>query len=90
MELFNLSTPAVLTRQAKDLCLQERQTHKILNGWFLAKEIAADAEAASRETHPELRAAEALEAIVEKLPIELSEHAILAGTQRDALPPATR
>ena len=84
MELFNLSTPAVLTRQAKDLYLQERQAHKILNGWFLAKEIAADAEAASQETHPELRAAEALEAIVEKLPIELSEHAILAGTQRDA------
>ena len=84
MELFYLTSACALTEQAKALYRQERQDHKILNGWFLAKEIAADTEEASTETHSELRAAEALEAIVEKLPIELSDNAILAGTQRDA------
>ena len=84
MNLFTLISPKALTEKAKNLYLEERQTHKILNGWFLAKEIAADVDAATAETHPELRAAEELEAIVEKLPLELSDHAILAGTQRDA------
>ncbi len=84
MELFNVTSAAALSEKAKALYRQERQAHKILNGWFLAKEIAAEAEEASQETHPELRAAECLEAIVEKLPIELSEHVVLAGTQRDA------
>lgn len=84
MELFKLTSANALTEQAKALYRQERQEHKILNGWFLAKEIAADTEAASAETNPELRAAQCLEAIVEKLPIELSDNAILAGTQRDA------
>lgn len=84
MNLFTLISPKALTEKAKNLYLEERQTHKILNGWFLAKEIAADVDAATAETHPELRAAEELEAIIEKLPLELSDHAILAGTQRDA------
>ena len=84
MELFELTSASALTAQAKALYQQERQDHKILNGWFLSKEIAADTEAASAETDPELLAAENLQAIVEQLPLELSEHAILAGTQRDA------
>ena len=33
---------------------------------------------------PELRAAAELSAVIEKLPLEISENAILAGTQRDA------
>ncbi len=84
MDLFSVISPDKLTEKAKALYLQERESHKVLNGWFLAKEIAADVADTSAETHPELRAAEELEAIIEKLPIELSEHAILAGTQRDA------
>ena len=84
MELFHTLTPDALTDKAKKLYRQERESHKILNGWFLSKEIAADAGAAMTETFPELRAAGELEAIIEKLPIEISEHAILAGTQRDA------
>ncbi len=84
MELFSVLTPEKLTEKAKALYQEERESHKILNGWFLAKEIAADVDDATAETHPELRAAEELEAIIEKLPIEISDHAILAGTQRDA------
>ena len=84
MELFQTLTPDALTEKAKKLYREERESHKILNGWFLAKEIAADAGAAMTETYPELRAAGELEAIIEKLPLEISDHAILAGSQRDA------
>ncbi len=84
MELFSVISPEKLTEKAKKLYLQEREQHKILNGWFLAKEIAADVDDATAQIHPELRAAEELEAIVEKLPIVISEYAVLAGTQRDA------
>ena len=84
MELFSALTPSALTDKAKALYLEERESHKVLNGWFLSKEIAADADEAMTETHPELRAALELEAIIEKLPIEISDNAILAGSQRDA------
>lgn len=84
MELFTTVTPADLTEKAKRLYREERESHKILNGWFLSKEIAADADESMRETWPELRAAAELEAIVEELPIEISDNAILAGSQRDA------
>ena len=84
MKLFSVIAPDRLTDMAKALYQEERVSHKILNGWFLAKEIAADVDDATTQTHPELRAAEELEAIIEKLPIEISDHAILAGTQRDA------
>ena len=84
MKLFEMISPDVLTDKAKKLYRQEREEHKILNGWFLSREIAAEADNAMHETQPELRAAGELEQIIEKLPIEISEHAVLAGTQRDA------
>ena len=40
MELFSTLTPGALTGKAKNLYLEERETHKVLNGWFLSKEIA--------------------------------------------------
>ena len=84
MKLFEIISPDALTDMAKKLYRQEREAHKILNGWFLSREIAAEADKAMQETQPELRAAGELEQIIEKLPIEISEHAVLAGTQRDA------
>lgn len=84
MKLFEIISPDALTDKAKKLYQQEREEHKILNGWFLSREIAAEADKAMQETQPELRAAGELEQIIEKLPIEISEHAVLAGTQRDA------
>ncbi len=83
-QLWNTTTPEQLSEQAKKLYREEREAHKILNGWFLAKEIAADADEAMPALPAELRAAAELEAIVEQLPIEISEHAVLAGSQRDA------
>lgn len=84
MKLFEMISTDVLIDKAKKLYWQEREEHKILNGWFLSREIAAEADNVMHETQPELRAAGELEQIIEKLPIEISEHAVLAGTQRDA------
>ncbi len=84
MELFRNLTPESLTQKAKALYREERESHKILNGWFLAKEIAADAAASCPGADEEMCAAIQLEAIIDQLPIEISDHAILAGTQRDA------
>jgi len=84
MELFSILNPEELTYKAKALFKEERESHKVLNGWFLTKEIAAEAGAAAEKADPEMRAAAELEAIIERLPIEISGCAILAGTQRDA------
>jgi len=76
MELFSTVSAEILTDKAKKLYCEERETHKILNGWFLSKEIAAAADDTMTESHPELRAAIELEAIIDALPIEISDHAI--------------
>lgn len=83
MELFELLTPAELGRMAEELFQEERQTKKVLNGWFLSREIAADA-SEGKELDPETKAATELEAVIDRLPLEISEHAVFAGTQRDA------
>ena len=83
MEIFANHSPALLTEKAKALFTEERQTKKILNGWFLSREIAADA-SQGLQLGEEEKAALELEAIIEKLPLEISSNAIFAGTQRDA------
>lgn len=84
MELFKIISPELLCDKAKKLYKEERSEHKILNGWFLSKEIAWQADKKLKDLCPEMRAAFELEAIIEKLPLEISENAILAGSQRDA------
>lgn len=81
MKLFDFLTPAQVTEKARQLFREER-THKTLNGWFLARELAEAVPAGSLT--PEEHAAAQLKAIIEGLPLDLSEHAIFAGTQRDA------
>ena len=83
MNLLHQFSPKVLTEKAKALFNEERQTKKILNGWFLAKEIAADASTGLNLPEEEKAALE-LEAVIDALPLEISDHAIFAGTQRDA------
>ena len=83
MNLFHQFSPEALTEKAKALFNEERQTKQILNGWFLAKEIAADA-SAGLDLPEEEKAALELEAVIDALPLEISDHAIFAGTQRDA------
>ena len=83
MELFNILTPAAMTEKAKALFQEERKDKTVLNGWFLSREIAWEA-THGKTLSPEDKAAAELEAVVQQLPLELSEHAIFAGTQRDA------
>lgn len=84
MQLFQLLTPEAVSDKAARLFQEERSSHKILNGWFLSREIAARVDAQTAQTDPELRAAEELSAVIRELPLEISEHSLLAGTQRDA------
>ncbi len=83
MELFHHYTPQQLVDQAKALFTEERQEHGVLNGWFLTREIAADA-SSGRTLSEEEKAALELGAILDQLPLDISDHAIFAGTQRDA------
>jgi len=84
MQIFEMLSPSVVSGKAKKLYDEERNNHKILNGWFLTREIAADTDEEINEKNSSLRAAAELSAIIEKLPLEISENAIFAGTQRDA------
>lgn len=81
--IFELMTPVQMGNMAKSLFQEERSTKKVLNGWFLTRELAADA-SESKQYDPETKAAVELEAIIRQLPLEISENAIFAGTQRDA------
>lgn len=83
MEIFKTHSPAQLNEKAKALFTEERQTKKVLNGWFLSREMAADA-SQGLSLDEEEKAALELEAIIAQLPLEISENAIFAGTQRDA------
>lgn len=84
MGIFEIISPLEMSGRAKKLFSEERNNHKILNGWFLTREIAADTDENTNEKNGSLRAAAELSAIIEKLPLEISENAIFAGTQRDA------
>ena len=83
MNVFAHHDPAQLTALAKALFTEERTSKTVLNGWFLAQEIATDV---AKESHSDLEtcAAEKLEAIVARLPLDISDNAVFAGTQRDA------
>ena len=83
MKLFSHYAPEQLTSMAKELFAEERTNKTVLNGWFLAQELATEV-AANSKSDLETVAAEKLEAIVAKLPLEISNNAIFAGTQRDA------
>ncbi len=84
MDLFQILTPADVSQRAQRLFAEERKEHKVLNGWFLLREIAAEVDAQSTQDDPELRAVEILEAMIRRIPLEISPNALLAGTQRDA------
>ncbi|MDR1928394.1 MAG: hypothetical protein LBQ33_07145 [Oscillospiraceae bacterium] len=77
-------SPAALTALAKELFREERSIDH-LEGWFLAREAARRADEAGAAAYPpEQRAALELLEILRTVPLQLSEHAVFAGTQRDA------
>lgn len=82
-ELFQLLSEQQVSQKAKALFREERTTKKVLNGWFLSREVAADA-TEGKQLPLEEKAVVELEAVINALPLEISENAIFAGTQRDA------
>ncbi len=81
--MFVNSSADQITQMAKALFKEERAI-KRLDGWFLAREIAAEAVENLGDFSGEMRAALELKAIIERIPLSISENNIFAGTQRDA------
>ena len=82
MPTLNMNSQKI-GEKAVDLFKEERGKMR-LDGWFYIKEIQKDCDSKYKNLHPELKAAKTLYEIVQRLPISISEHAILAGTQRDS------
>ena len=72
-----------ITQKAKALFKEERSL-KRMDGWFFVKEIMREGEQEYAALPMELRTAETLRKVLREFPISLSEHAVFAGTQRDA------
>ena len=72
-----------LEQKAKALFAEERAM-KRLDGWFLAREIAEKSDRENPGLSRERRASAFLKRAAAELPLQLSENAVFAGTQRDA------
>lgn len=75
--------PIKTTEKAKLLFKEERAINH-LEGWFIIKETEQKADEKYCSFPPMRRAAEKFREAVKILPLSISEHAIFAGTQRDA------
>ncbi len=75
--------PMTTTEKAKLLFKEERAINH-LEGWFIIKEAEQKADAKYSSLPPMRRAAEKFKEAVKILPLSISDHAIFAGTQRDA------
>ncbi len=75
--------PARVGGMARELFLEERAM-KRLDGWFLTRESYMNHAGECADLPPIERAAYLLSRAVCDLPISISDHAIFAGTQRDA------
>ena len=72
-----------VSEEAKALFKEERAKKRV-DGWFIAREIVCDMQSGLAGLSKEMRAARELEAIIEGLPLTLSDNAIFAGSQSDA------
>ncbi len=72
-----------ITEKAKALFKEERSLMR-LDGWLIARETAYLHSEEFASLDKEMRAAKELEAIIERLPLSISDNAVFAGTQRDA------
>jgi len=75
--------PIKTTEKAKLLFKEERAINH-LEGWFIIKETEQRADEKYATLPPMRRAAEKFREAVKVLPLSISDHAIFAGTQRDA------
>lgn len=83
MDIKEIYTADRLTELAKKLFCEERARTR-LDGWFHIKRIRQARAPAYEQLSPARRAAALLADIARELPLELSENAVFAGTQRDA------
>jgi choline trimethylamine-lyase len=83
MSIIKVFSPEKVTQKAKELFKEERSNMR-LDGWFHIKEIQMDCDKKFAGLPPEIKAAKALKEVAERLPLNLSENAIFAGTQGDA------
>ena len=72
-----------ITEMAKALFKEERSI-KRLDGWFLSRETALKIHEENKGASKEISAALELKAMVENLPLSVSDNNIFCGTQRDA------
>jgi len=82
MNMVKMS-PSAVVDMARALFREER-ARKRLDGWFLLREAYARNEEKYAALPPVERAANLLYDALKELPISISEHALFAGTQRDA------
>ena len=75
--------PEKTTEMANALFKEERAINH-LEGWFIVKETEQKFEEKYASLPPMLKAAEKFREAVKVLPLSISDHAIFAGTQRDA------
>lgn len=80
--LQNLYEKNEITDKAKKLFAYER-SKKRLDGWFIAQEIACGVDKQFTGVPEELKKAYILQEIAKKIPLELNENCIFAGTQDD-------
>ena len=78
----NMNTERTIA-MAKALYREEKAKTR-LDGWFLAREIACNHAEEYKGLSREMRAARELCAILQELPLSLSDNAIFAGSQSDA------
>jgi len=83
MSIDVLYTKDELHEMAKLLFEEERSLTR-LDGWFIAKEIMRVCDEKYNTFSPAIKAAKTLTEIVSQMSINISEHAIFAGTQRDS------
>lgn len=80
MSRFN---PAVISDMAKELFKEERRIMR-LDGWFIVKESMMRHTEEYKSLPAEERSAFLLKSAIHDLPLDISDNAIFAGTQRDA------
>lgn len=83
MKIFKIYTQAEITSMAKALFLRER-AKKRLDGWFIIKGIQRDCDSLFAGQPAGLKAALTLKEVCTRLPLDIDENAVFAGTQSDS------
>ncbi|MBQ7549286.1 MAG: pyruvate formate lyase family protein, partial [Clostridia bacterium] len=81
--MFNYLTPDEISERAKKFFTGER-SKKRLDGWFIANEIEMELDKKYEDENEEVKKALILRETVRRIPIEINENSVFAGTQDDA------